>query len=64
MRKLQYLRQCQQLSIQNDAVLEVVGPRLRILSYHGQRGINSICLVVALPDIDGYFARNAFPAEA
>jgi hypothetical protein len=36
MRKLQYLRPCQQLSIENDAAPHVVGPHLRTLSYHGQ----------------------------
>jgi len=37
MRSLQYLRPCQQLSIENDAALHVVGPHLRILSFTGNR---------------------------
>ena len=35
MRRLQYLRRCQQLSIENDAAPHIVGPPLCILSYHG-----------------------------
>ncbi len=38
MRRLQYLRRCQQLSIENAAALHIVGPHLRILSYHGPTG--------------------------
>jgi hypothetical protein len=38
MRRLQYLPRYQQLSIENDAPLYVVGPHLRILSYHERCG--------------------------
>jgi hypothetical protein len=38
MRRLQYLRRCEKLSIENDTAPHVVGPHLRILPYHGQPG--------------------------
>jgi hypothetical protein len=55
MRRSQYLRPCQQLSIENDAALHVVGPHLRILS-------NAVVKAPAGDPSDFCITRSAEPA--
>jgi hypothetical protein len=59
MRRLQYLRRCQQLSIENGAALHVVGPHLRIFRITADSELSD--KFISLVDTTAYFTGK--PAD-